>query len=1798
MRRASPALLALGLVSAALAVLGVPARAQTVRNDLPLTNGMVNALLLSGSKLYLGGSFTRIGNATGCGVPIDTASAAPVSGFPAVTGTIQAAIPDGAGGWFIGGSFTSVGGQPRQNLAHVLADLSVSGWNPGADQTVFALAQRNGVVYAGGDFQNIGGSARARLAALDSLSGSAVAWNPGADGTVRALALTDSVIYASGSFLNAGGVLRLRLVALDLVSGVASPWNPGANGTVFTLATGAGVVYAGGLFSQLGGSSRVDLGAIDAATGVATPWNPQPDNQVLTLAVSGPLVYAGGMFTKFAGVSHGRIAALDAATGAAVTGWNPAANGRVLALYAKGPVVYAGGEFTIVGGQPRTFVAALDSVSGNATGWNPSAYAPVLALAPGGSALYVAGSFNGIAGTNRRSLAAVDLTNGAITSWDPQANAPVLALAAGNGTILAGGSFTSAGGQARGAVAALDTLNGAATSWNPGVDNMVSALAVSGATAYVGGTFTTLGGQSRSNVGAVDLASGVTTSWNPGIDGQVSTIALSAGRVYVGGSFTTVNGQGRQNLAVVDSATQTVGAWNPNANGTVRALIPTCGEIYAAGFFTTIGGATRNRMALLDATTATAGAWNPNANGPVFSMALENGALYTSGLFSTIGGQSRTRVASLDPASGSATSWNPGADNLVLSFVKDASTVYAGGSFANLGQASVSGLAGIQPDGSLSCPALAFSPASLPDGSTGVAYNQTIAPSGSTAPYCLALTGTLPPGLTFDALSGHVSGTPTAFGTFPFSVTATSATACPGAHDYQIVVARTCPPITVAPPTLPAARLTFAYDETLSASGAVPPSTFSVSSGSLPAGLTLSPDGVLSGTPTTTGTASFTVTVSDSFLCQGSKSYTMNVFPPCSAIAIAPRFPASGVVGAAYDQGFTASGGHPPYTWSVASGTLPGGLTLDGATGHVHGTPALADTFPVVLAATDSIGCTQTRSYVLAVFATTPVSSVAADVSGLMITNGHACVSVPVKCTRGESAPLQSLRFTLALETSRLALCAPGTPAATIHPGSWLNGHPNASFGVTDNGDGSYDVDLELVGEPCGVDSGGTLATIDLTAAGPDGSGSITVLGAVAHDCAGALAGIVPGAPAQLAIDRQALAIQPTVIPGGAVGAPYAVTLSTSAGSAPFAWSVTSGSLPAGLSLGAASGSISGTPSASGSFYFGVTAVDAYGRTGSRSYSVAVFDSLPGSMVYAATAGLCLTTAAPQRSVPFVYSRVDAAAARAVSVTFEIDTSKVALATPGNAAASVHVGTWLASTAHVFFVTPNGGGSYTVDMSVLGSSPCGLTTGGELFTVDLVPGLADGQATLAVTAVRVRDCSNTAIAAAAGPPSTLSVDRAGPVALSALAATAQTVIGSSDSTIRVALQWNPGSVGQVSLYRAPHGTYPLYADDSPAPDTTLVPGGPWVLVATDPSPGFVDLPPGRGLWDYVAVTTDACGVTAMSNTTRGVLDYLLGDVSNGLRAGTGDDQVGTADVSLLGFHYGVIGAASDSVGYLDVGPTLSGLPDSRPLPDHQIDFEDLVIFSIAYGNVASPPGPAPLRPARAAIATAKSPAILGANEFGVFGPSSVEAGSEIADTLRVSAGGGMHAFSARLVWDATVVEPLAVQTLGFLEAQGGVVLSSRPGTVDGALLGVSGNGVSGDGDVAVIRFRALKSGLTGVGLGNVDARDATNHSIFLATTGTGSVPKQTLLLAPAPNPARQTAGLSYTLAHRAAVNLVVYDLGGRRVRTLMSGVQEAGAYRRIWDARDDRGRAAAAGVYYVVFQADGHRMSQRLVLLR
>jgi hypothetical protein len=260
------------------------------------------------------------------------------------------------------------------------------------------------------------------------------------------------------------------------------------------------------------------------------------------------------------------------------------------------------------------------------------------------------------------------------------------------------------------------------------------------------------------------------------------------------------------------------------------------------------------------------------------------------------------------------------------------------------------------------CPTITLSPATLPDGTVGTAYSQTITGAGGTAPYTFTVTaGSTPAGLNL-AAGGALTGTPTTVGTSNFTVTATDDNGCSGTQDYSITVA--CPTVTLSPATLPNGTLGSAYSQAISASGGTAPYTFAVMAGALPGGLNLASDGTLSGTPTALGTSSFTVTATDNYGCTGSLAYSMEVV--CPAIALSPTALPGGAVGSAYSQTITASGGTAPYTFAVTAGSAPTGLTLSSG-GTLSGTPTAVGTYTFTVTATDNLGCTGTYEYIVVI---------------------------------------------------------------------------------------------------------------------------------------------------------------------------------------------------------------------------------------------------------------------------------------------------------------------------------------------------------------------------------------------------------------------------------------------------------------------------------------------------------------------------------------------------------------------------------------------------------------------------------------------------------------------------------------------------------------------------------------------------------------------------------------------------------------------------------------------------------------
>lgn len=689
------------------------------------TNGSVYTSLKVNNTIYLGGRFSYIGPATGAFVPINAGG--PLAGkrdpnWPDVAGEVYASAPDGSGGWFIGGAFTHVGGQARQNLAHIRADQKLDpNWTASANSTVWAMVSDpyRGWVWVGGAFTEISGTPRERLAALDSTTGAVrVSFNTPVNSVVWALAYDathqpSGHLFVGGNFTLIGGAARTGLAGLDARNGSVEYWHPnvGDGYGVYALAidTSAKRLYAGGAFNTAGGQTRVNLAAFaidDLSTdGNALPWRADTDNFVTSLLFSGNRVYAGGTFATVGGQPRAAIAAIDGTTGA-VTAWNPGmAEGMgftgvyALTVNSDGSTIYAGGNFQKVAGQARRNLVAISAATGAIGTWDPGASDSVYTLqtwpGPNGGMVFAGGSFVSVNGFTRSHLAAIDATTGAGVAWGPRVGNAVFSLErdAGGGTIYAGGEFLTVDDQSRGRLAAFDAMTGALLPWNPDANSRVFSLwrgntPATTDTLYVGGNFTSFGTQTgnapRTRLAAFDLTNGTLTAWNPGADAQTYTFAQDGDTLYLGGEFTQVGGQPRSRLAALSATTGGLAAWAPVVEGPVYMLAISggqLGQLYAGGRFARLNGQTRGNGAAFALPGGALQPWDPGANDSVGALLVEGNIVYTGGLFTEIGGQTRNGLAALDAQNGAVLPFDLMPDRPTAVFLRDGSRLYIGGDF-------------------------------------------------------------------------------------------------------------------------------------------------------------------------------------------------------------------------------------------------------------------------------------------------------------------------------------------------------------------------------------------------------------------------------------------------------------------------------------------------------------------------------------------------------------------------------------------------------------------------------------------------------------------------------------------------------------------------------------------------------------------------------------------------------------------------------------------------------------------------------------------------------------------------------------------------------------------------------------------------------------------------------------------------------------------------------------------------------------------------------------------------------------
>jgi hypothetical protein len=238
--------------------------------------------------------------------------------------------------------------------------------------------------------------------------------------------------------------------------------------------------------------------------------------------------------------------------------------------------------------------------------------------------------------------------------------------------------------------------------------------------------------------------------------------------------------------------------------------------------------------------------------------------------------------------------------------------------------------------------------------------------------------GSLPPGLSLvgsandlsDDSNWRIEGTPTQAGSYNFWINGRDLCANSGAErDITIVIIDR---VKITTPALSPIVVNVPYRLQLAASG-TSSAAWSIAAGTLPPGIALSSSGVLSGTPTSVGAWTFTVSAKDG-IRSDTTQYTLTVL---EQLVASPGTLQRAEVGRAFAYTPSARGGLAPYAWSVASGTLPTGLALDPATGAIRGTPLAAGAFAVQLQLKDSAGLTATLAVPLAVARKLAITSIA-----------------------------------------------------------------------------------------------------------------------------------------------------------------------------------------------------------------------------------------------------------------------------------------------------------------------------------------------------------------------------------------------------------------------------------------------------------------------------------------------------------------------------------------------------------------------------------------------------------------------------------------------------------------------------------------------------------------------------------------------------------------------------------------------------------------------------------------------------
>jgi hypothetical protein len=586
----------------------------------------------------------------------------------------------------------------------------------------------------------------------------------------------------------------------------------------------------------------------------------------------------------------------------------------------------------------------------------------------------------------------------------------------------------------------------------------------------------------------------------------------------------------------------------------------------------------------------------------------------------------------------------------------------------------------------------------LPAGTTGVPYDITLAPGGGTPPYTWSLapgSPTLPSGLVLTPSTGNISGTPTTNVTrlTEFKLQDSTGTSFQKVLSITVNIAPT--PLAILTTSLDTGKINQFYADALSGTGGTTPYTWALKAGSppLPSGLTLSNNGVISGTPTVTSNTTHTFTLTDATSRTVEKPLQLSINAIPLSITTSSPLP-QGTANQNYSEQLAASGGTGTYTWRLAGGSpvLPTGLTLNTSSGLISGIPTGSSNNNYTFTVTDQTPPTpQTATKTLQlIIGGAPPDLIITTNSPLPAGTVTQPYNVTLASSGGTGAKTWDLSNGLlpaGLNLSSSGVIS-GTPQATgtssptfrvrdsgnpqdtaikqLSITITLPAPPNITTTSLPNGNFNqgYDRTLGVTGGVApltwGVISGGLPTGLSLNSQNGRISGTATATGTF-----GFTVQVTDSTPVTPQSDAAALSIKidppapPTItspnsssLPTGTVNQPYLNTqLTATGGATPYTWSV-SPALPNGLGLDPTSGVISGTPlsGSNGITNHTFTVTDSTfptHLTGTRSYSLTINANV--------TAVTITTSSLPSGTVGQAYSGQLAASGGTPGYTFSID---------------------------------------------------------------------------------------------------------------------------------------------------------------------------------------------------------------------------------------------------------------------------------------------------------------------------------------------------------------------------------------------------------------------------------------------------------------------------------------------------------------------------------------------------------------